>query len=152
MLDLCDGGMVSIKMSDKSSKHQTFFSLYLLLVRLLLKFHDIHSDVHELAVHMNEMRTFGVYVRALMWNIWFCVCLSFLRSFLSSVGKSVVPIYDFLYSTIFQGNSRLLAWNVIEIKFILSFWKGLFSIEHVLFLAETKPMVRRMSVNSQFRS
>lgn len=62
-----------------------------------------------------------------------CVCLSILLSFLSSFGNSAVPIYDFLYSTIFQGNG-LLAWNVIEIKFILSFWKGLFSIEHVLFL------------------
>lgn len=58
--------MVSIKMSDKSSKRQTFFPIFALSASFVEKFHDIHADVHELVLHMNETRTFRVYLRALM--------------------------------------------------------------------------------------
>lgn len=132
-----------LKCLIKSSKHQTFFFRYLLLVRLLLKFHDIHADVHELVLHMNEMRTFGVYVRALMWNIWF-LCLpqfsAFILIFHLKTRWCQYMIF-FILNYIFQGNSRLFGmkrnWDkvyFIVLKRVIFHWTRTFFLE-------TKPMV-----------
>lgn len=123
-----------LKCLIKSSKHQTFFSP---IFALSASFVEISwYPCRRTWTCFTHERNEDIWCVCASFNVKYmvCVCLSFLLSFLSSLENSMVPIYDFLYWTIFQGNSRLLAWNVIEIKFILSFWKGLFSIEHVLFL------------------
>lgn len=144
MLDLCDVGIwCRLKCLIKVQSIRPFF-LYSFIFALGASFVEfsryIHAGVHELVLHTwTKKRTFGVYVTSFNGKYMAGVCLSysaFILIFIWKVGGANIWFF-FLYSTIFQGNSRLLAWkrNWDKVLFY-RFEKGYFQHSNTYFCTQ----------------